>query len=180
MELKDRFFYKNWWLFYLLFFLLLGLLFYALFWRPVCHNNSGETNRLKSQNEQLIKDLNNCKNAVVQNPVQNPAPNPNDSVQIVNCNAQVNSGGKGDTETQHSLGAQSGRVVINYDAKRIPDRIDVYYDGKVVATTGADVPGVGQLVWNYPATPGKPDYCTVVVSAPQDNTNWEYQVNCPQ
>lgn len=174
MELKDRFFYRNWWLFYLLFFLLLGLLLYALFWKPICNDNSAEINKLKSQNAQLSKDLNDCRNQK-QPPVDSTAVS-----QVVNCDAQVNSGGEGNTETKHTLGSQSGKVIVDYDAKSIPDKIDVIYDGKVVATTGDLASGIGQLEWDYVAASGKPDFCIVIVSAPQTNTAWAYRVNCPQ
>lgn len=154
----DRFFYKNWWLFYLLFFLLLGLLVYAILWNA---NTNAEIASLKQQ-------LNECQNSSDAN-----------NQKVINCDAVVNSGGKGVTRTKHVLGNQSGLVKVQYDMQNIPDQIRVLYDGDHVAGTDGLVHGEGILEWNYEAKAGKPDFCIVEMSAPGDQTVWEYLLNCP-
>ena len=159
--MKNRFWYRNWWLFYLLMFLLLGLLIYALLSHP------------------------RCQNAVAPNASVMPAdqtqqmPTP-DTPTVVDCNAEVNSGGQGKTVTKHSLGSHSGRVILQYDMYTVPDMLTVYYDNRVIATTQDLVSGEGQLQWNYTAQNGKPQECIVEVQAPEEDTKWIYQLNCPQ
>ncbi|WP_288810034.1 hypothetical protein [Sphingobacterium sp.] len=191
--MKNKSFANNWWLFYPLLFLLIGLLVYALFWNP------------KNAIEVLRQELNDCRNthaASSKRPVDggsNALPDNIDSLQlgeieknqaqpkeekkaentIVNCDAKVESGSQGVTKTKHILGGQSGRVILQYDTKTIPDEIKVYYDGKLIVETGGLVAGAGQLEWAYEAISGQPNYCYVEVSAPTPRTVWEYIVNCP-
>lgn len=192
-HVKNKSFANNWWLFYPLLFLLIGLLVYALLWSP------------EHTIEVLKQELNDCRdNRAVSSkrPVDggyNSSFDNIDSLQIgeldknralpgedkkaentiVNCDAKVESGGQGVTKTKHILGDQSGRVILQYDTKTIPDEIKVYYDGKPIAHTDGLVSGAGQLEWIYEVAPGKPKYCYVEVSAPTPRTVWEYIVNCP-
>ncbi|MCS4165259.1 hypothetical protein HS960_14415 [Sphingobacterium paramultivorum] len=192
-HVKNKSFANNWWLFYPLLFLLIGLLVYALLWNP------------ENTIEVLRQELNDCRDshaASSTRPVDggdNTLPGNIDSLQIgeldknralpgddkkventiVNCDAKVESGGQGVTKTKHILGDQSGRVILQYDTKTIPDEIKVYYDGKPIAHTDGPVSGAGQLEWIYEVAPGKPKYCYVEVSAPTPRTVWEYIVNCP-
>ena len=182
--MKEKFFYRNWWLFYLLFFLLLGWLIYALLWQPNnCatevndfknKNNAliSEITDLKNKNKSLITDLQDCQNdsAEVTPPVQ----------QIVDCNATVKSGGQGTTTTNHRLGKQPGNILVEFDADNIPDEFKVFYDGQLVASSNGLVSHDGEMNWQYNAEQGKPDFCTVEVSAPKAGTSWQYRVNCPQ
>lgn len=167
----NTFFYRNWWLFYILFFLLLGILVYAFFWQ---NNSIKYTNEINSLN----KELKECRDSkIVPAPeAENETPVKN----VVDCNATVNSGGQGETITEHKLGNSSGTVVVDYDAQNIPDEFTVIYDGKIVASTSGLVAHEGSLTWEYNPISGKPDYCTVKVSAPNDKTNWSYIVNCPR
>lgn len=182
--MKEHFFYRNYWLFYLLFFLLLGWLIYALLWQPYdCRTeitdlkNRNKTlisqvKELEDKNKNLTQELDQCRNDSV------------DSTQVaqqtVDCNATVNSGGQGFTSTNHRLGANAGNVVVEFDADNIPDEFSVIYDGQVVASSGGLVSHGGTMSWQYKAENGKPDFCTVEVSAPTNGTNWNYLVNCPQ
>ena len=61
-----------------------------------------------------------------------------------------------------------------------PDKLTVIYNGKVVATTGDVVSGYGSIGWDYPAQAGSPQECEVEVYAPEEDTKWDYQLNCPQ
>lgn len=171
-----NFFYKYWVLYYILFFLLLGLLIYALLWTP---DLSRYTNTINDLNNQL-EDCNRNQ------------PMPIDSVATVidttatkvdntiNCDATVKSGGTGETISQHELGKRSGTVVIEYDMKSLPDEINVYYDNVLVASSRGLVSDTDALQFKYTAIAGKPTYCIVKISAPYENTEWNYLLNCPQ
>lgn len=155
--MEKKFWYRNWWLYYLLFFLLLGLLIYALLWKPRCEGTY--TPPTASQ---------------ISEP-QEPSP-----VEVVECNAAVESGGQGRTVTRHALGSKAGRVVVEYEMYQRPDKLTIIYNGKVVATTGDVVSGNGFIEWDYPAQVGAPQECEVEVYAPEEDTKWDYQLNCPQ
>ena len=122
--MEKKFWYRNWWLYYLLFFLLLGLLIYALLWKPRCEGTY--TPPTASQ---------------ISEPQEPQEPSP---VEVVECNATVESGGQGCTVTRHALGSKAGRVVVEY------------------------------------AQAGAPQECEVEVYAPEEDTKWDYQLNCPQ
>lgn len=170
------FFYKYWVLYYILFFLLLGLLIYALLWTP---DLSRYTNTINDLNNQL-EDCNSNQ------------PIPIDSVAAVidttatkvdntiNCDATVKSGGTGETISQHELGKSSGTVVIEYDMKSLPDEINIYYNNVLVASSRGLVSDTNSLQFKYTAIAGKPTYCIVKISAPYENTEWNYLLNCPQ
>jgi hypothetical protein len=95
------------------------------------------------------------------------------------CGVATASGGQGVTRTRHALGPDSGLVRITYDMYGIPDRLDCYYQGFLVATTGGLVSGTGEIAWVYNPGPGDPQWCLVIVSAPQSGTAWEYTMQCP-
>ena len=176
-----NFFYKYWVLYYILFFLLLGLLIYALLWTPDLSRYTKAINDLNNQ-------LEDCKSK---------QPIPIDSGKIdslkaiidttatkvnntINCDATTKSGGQGETTTLHELGTNSGTVVIEYDMQVIPDEINVYYDNVVVASSNGLVTYKNTLKFKYTAVAGKPTYCIVKISAPDNQTSWEYLLNCPQ
>lgn len=169
----SKFFYKNWVLYYLLLFFMIGWLVYALLWIP-----KGEQSTVyvedNQQIERLKQELEDCNNK--EEPEQEQ-PLPENTVQ---CNNEVNSGEQGTTSTNHELGNKSGVVQIDYNMNRVPDKLEVFYDGNLVASTNQLVSGVGRLSFNYQVANGKPTHCTVVVSAPQDDTVWEYLLNCPR
>lgn len=165
-----NFFYKNFWLFYLLFFLLLGLLIYSLLWDPsrklrMAHVALANCEELASRQALRPKAL-----AVPEMKIDSS----------VFCDAAMTSGGQGRTLTKHLLGGQSGRVLVQYDMQHIPDEIKVIYDGQVVVASNSFVSGVGLLEWQYQAGANRPDFCMVEVSAPSNNTVWEYLLNCPK
>lgn len=178
--MRSNFFYRNWWLFYLLMFVLLGVLIYALLWGRNLDNNAIQNRNLVGQNKDLIQRLNdadrlnqNLINALEE--CQN-----NQTNDIVQCNAEVNSGGHGFTSTKHDLGNRSGMVVISYHAQTIPDKFEVIYNGQKVASTNDFVSRQGQLSFRYEAGQGKPNFCIVQVTGPDESTAWDYVVNCPQ
>jgi hypothetical protein len=89
------------------------------------------------------------------------------------------SGGQGTTRTRHALGPHSGTVRIDYNMFDVPDRLDCYYHGVLVATTGDLVSNTGTLAWAYDPDAGGPSWCLVVISAPTTGTGWTYTVHCP-
>jgi hypothetical protein len=95
------------------------------------------------------------------------------------CGQVTASGGQGVTRTRHALGMTPGLVRITYDRYSIPDRLDCYYQGALVATTGGLVSGSGELSWTYEAQLVASTWCLIVVSAPQSGTGWTYLMNCP-
>jgi hypothetical protein len=169
-----NFFYKYWVLYYIIFFLLIGLLIYALLWTPDLSRYTKTINDLNNQ----LEDCNNRQNIDSVTAVIDTTNTKIDNT--INCDATVQSGGQGETNTQHELGKSSGTVVIEYDMKSLPDEINVYYDNVVVASSSGLVSGLNSIQFKYTAKTGKPTFCIVTISAPYDNTEWEYLLNCPQ
>lgn len=95
------------------------------------------------------------------------------------CGQVTTSGGPGTTTTRHSLGSLAGTVRITFDMFSIPDRMDCFYRGVLVASTGGLVSGSGALTWNYDPLPDDPTWCVVKMSAPNAGTAWTYTVHCP-
>lgn len=95
------------------------------------------------------------------------------------CGQVTTSGGQGTTRTRHGLGPTPGLVSIAYQMYSVPDRLDCFYKGILVATTGGLVSGAGTLIWAYNPGHGEPHWCLVIVSAPQSGTAWTYTITCP-
>lgn len=95
------------------------------------------------------------------------------------CGQVTASGGQGTTRTRHALGSSPGQVRITYDMYGIPDRLDCFYKGVLVASTGGLVSWTGSLQWSYAPMPGDPAWCLVVMSAPNSGTAWVYTMQCP-
>ena len=123
-----------------------------------------------------------CNNIIVQNPpppITQPIQNPIDTSEVP-CNQEVKSGGQGFQSYNHSLGTKPGIVTIEYNTQSIPDEIRVLYNGSLVTSTNGLVKGEGKLSFQYNAKQGSPDFCTVEIEAPEDQTAWSYRLNCPQ
>jgi hypothetical protein len=81
----------------------------------------------------------------------------------------------------YDLGDRSGTVTVAYDMAKIPDMMELYYDGEMVATTGDLVSGEGQLSWNYIFSPSRPTFFMVkMVPSQNENTVWSYNLYCPR
>lgn len=166
--------YRYWWLVWLIF------LTYLLCWYLFCYRNSPECCQGEMILQQGINRLNNsldsccnCKPVQAQQPPMPPNTKPCDTDEAMQ-------GGKGRTERNHNLGDQAGTVTINYDMVNIPDKIEVYYDGQLVAGTSGYVSNSGSISFYYPADPTKPKYCKVILTAPNDGTAWSYHIGCPR
>lgn len=105
-------------------------------------------------------------------------------------------------ETFYNLGPKSGKVYIEFNVKDAPDRIEVIYDGKLIAETknkqfkpykGIDFShlifkGFAQnkigspLMFDYKYNPKKPTIVLIRVVPNQETpeTQWGYTVNCPE
>lgn len=101
------------------------------------------------------------------------------------------------------LGHQSGLVTLNYEMYQIPDRVEIIYDGKLVAVTADKqfdkldldgkeynldylIPlgyaqGSGQLSYNYVYQKDKPTELLIRVIPSQefDMTEWTIDILCP-
>jgi hypothetical protein len=100
------------------------------------------------------------------------------------CNTEVQSGGRGITETRHYLGPTPGRVTIPYNTRMEPDRIRVYHRGRSLAETPGFVSGTGSLSfdWNPPQGGSAEDYVVTVevMGTPgSPSTRWDYRIGCP-
>ena len=162
----NLFAYRFWWLLLLLFALGVWYMYPCLLHREdlLCQ----QTDRIEEKANGVISALDNCCDCA---PPAGTEP----------CNTNIaESGGRGYFEKNHDLGATAGTVNIKYDMLNIPDKMEVYYDGQLVASTQQDVSGAGILSFYYPAMPGKPRYCTVIMTAPQSGTQWGYFIGCPE
>ena len=106
------------------------------------------------------------------------------------CNSQVSSGGEGVTENVHFMGSTSGNVTINYNTKNVPDKIEVMYMEKVIASTesiaGNDNGFVGEAnnagccgKLNFPFASNGEEFVTVRVTG-LGSTEWSYEIDCPR
>ncbi|HKU96822.1 MAG TPA: hypothetical protein VJR58_16180 [Vineibacter sp.] len=105
-------------------------------------------------------------------PVTQPPPG------MMPCNVDAYSGGEGVTRNRHYLGSKPGPVTILYNMRQIPDQMNVYYRGRLVASTNQPVSYNGRLSFDYQPEAG--DYSIVVeVVGPRSGTEWNYRVECP-
>jgi len=114
-------------------------------------------------------------------PVERPPERPPN---VEPCNTDVQSGGRGITETRHYLGPNPGRVTITYNTRIEPDRIRVYHRGRSLTETPGFVSGTGSLSfdWNPPPGGSAEDYVVTVevMGTPgSPSTRWEYRISCP-
>jgi hypothetical protein len=110
-----------------------------------------------------------------------PPPPPQRPADAQPCDAETQSGGRGVTRTRHYLGPTPGPVFLNYNTLIEPDQINVYYRGRLVATTGGPVPGTGQLYFNWQPTGSGPEAYVVEVEVIGTGitTRWRYTLGCP-
>ena len=185
---------KLWWLIPTLSFIILILLLFRS-----CTDDSCVKLNDKIDNLNNVLENCECKEVVVRGCIDdgykeyNPDANVDDGsckTKLVPCNVSTKSGGPGVTKTNHSLGQNSGKVTIRYDMLSVPDKLEVFYEGKRVSST-FDVRGnengyvggrnragcCGKISFNYSA--GGDSFCTVVVTGLQ-GTSWNYTLGCPK
>lgn len=94
------------------------------------------------------------------------------------CNVAVESDGSNPMRLRHDLGAAPGRVRIAFDMEAIPDRMDVVYRGRVVASTGRAVAQGGALEFDWSPEAGD-TVVEIVVTGTENLTSWRYRISCP-
>lgn len=99
---------------------------------------------------------------------KNPRPCDDDS--------PVTSGGAGVTDTWVSFGSVPGQVGIRYQMFNIPDKLDVYQNGVIVATTGGPVTGDHWLYFDY--DPARGTECCIRITG-EGLTTWAFLHTCP-
>ncbi|WP_151734139.1 PKD domain-containing protein ['Paenibacillus yunnanensis' Narsing Rao et al. 2020] len=104
-----------------------------------------------------------------------PVPPPSNSIQ---CGRNTQSGGGSLTENEHEMGAARGTVKLTYNMNSAPDRLDVYYQNQLLASTNKEVAGSGTLTFSYNPVGGITQI-KVVVTSTANSTQWDYLVNCP-
>jgi hypothetical protein len=111
-------------------------------------------------------------------PTPPPPPPPPPPPNTLQCGQTNDTGGGAYTEKLHEMGSKAGQVTVSYDMYGYPDRIDVYYQNQLLATSNGFVSNRGALNFYY--TPvGGVTQIKVVMSSESSGTNWEYLVNCP-
>jgi len=162
----NLFAFRFWWLLLLIFWA--GLCLFYLMYRMTQEPNCKEYKKALESTMTAIENSHNCCNCLT----------PED---VIPCNTLANeSGGQGYHENTHWLGDSPGKVRIFYDMYMQKDRMDVYYDNQLVASTEVVVTGEGHLEFYYSAQPSKPKYCRIIMTAPESGTAWEYLLSCPQ
>ena len=183
----NLFVYRYWWLCWLLF------IAAVLLWWFFCDCNVGvgDSNKNRERTDRLIRKIEECdpcKNYVIDSiPEQE---NEDEIHQIVDCNEETRSGGFGIQSNKHLLGDQGGVVKIDYDMDNMPDKLEVFYEGQLVASTH-DVHGningfVGENIMSccgtlkFEYSPVNDNHCIVVVTGPENGTVWSYRLSCPE
>jgi len=97
---------------------------------------------------------------------------------IVPCNDVVNSGANTvDTKTVQ-MGVNRGTFIFDYISVNIPDRFEMFYEGRKIFDTGFISTSFGRETVNF--GPGTAKTITVKVTGNSDpETYWWYKVRCP-
>lgn len=90
--------------------------------------------------------------------------------------SSVKSGGAGVTDTFIDMGSTAGKVGIRYQMYEIPDKLDVYQEGTLVATTGGPVTGDHWLYFQYDPSKGQKIQVRITGSGA---TSWSFLHTCP-
>ena len=192
--------WKYWWLVWLLFILsFLLLYFFCPSKKKISNSTCNELNHIHKNIDTLNSGLLFCcdcnrkllpekpePDTTQRNP---PIKSPEPPKKAQNCNSFVQSGADGIDIQYVTLGTKSGRVVITYDMANEPDKLEVYYEGKRVASTfeiggnrngfvGGDnsAGSTGRLIFNF--TYNKEDFVKVVLTG-GTGTSWNYKISCP-
>ena len=113
------------------------------------------------------------------------------------CGTSIDHDGKTELwEQNYNIGTQDGTVAIIFDAVDIPDRLEVIYDGKLVAQTNSNTidqryeelngkgfqQGTDTLYYTYKYDKKKPTELLLRVIPNRDNANteWNIKLSCPQ
>src|SRR5690554_4176259 len=165
------------WIWWILIAILLFFLICCLFFNCFCKNKS--IHKTYPPTEVIAKDTIASEDIIY--PVVK---------EVIPCNTHNESGREGVTANQHYLGNERGIVYIHYDMMGVPDKLEVFYEGKLVTST-YDIPHnvdgfvgddnnsgcCGTLQFQF--EPNEDDFCIVRVTG-MENTAWEYSIECPR
>lgn len=112
-----------------------------------------------------------------QPPSQPPPPPPGP---VHRCDTDMSAAGRHDDRRIINLGGRRGLVVLEYNTVRVPDRIEVWYHGLLLASTPGMVSGRGRLQFNFNPILNDPYVEVIVISNRMFPTRWGYRVNCPR
>lgn len=87
--------------------------------------------------------------------------------------------GAGITDTYIALGSSPGQVGVRYEMFNVPDTLEVYQNGTLVASTGGDVSGEGQVGFVYDPNDGQVILVRIIGSTGNGNTTWAMISDCP-
>ena len=176
------------WLWWLCCLIVLVLLICCTFFFCICELGSTPHSLDSNSRQHEQRDL----NATPNNVGYETEPNLTEEInkEIIPCNIQQKSGSAGVTMNNHDLGEEAGIVKIAFDMQEIPDKLEVFYEGELVASTfeiknnadgfvGASLSSgcCGLINFNY--VPVNDKYCTVKITG-NNNTEWKYGVGCPE
>lgn len=84
-------------------------------------------------------------------------------------------GGTGTTEKNYTIGSAGGDFKVTYNMDAVPDKMDIYVDDKLMASTKSAVSGAGTLTIPTADLPAG-SKVKVVVSG-DDSTSWRFNVS---
>jgi hypothetical protein len=113
-------------------------------------------------------------------PEPEPEPPPPPPGPVEQCDTEVSAAGRHNDRRHVNLGTEPGRVTIEYNHFRVPDRIEVWYHGLLLASTPGMVGGRSQISFNWQPQFNDPYVEVVVVANRMFPTRWVYRVNCPR
>ena len=96
---------------------------------------------------------------------------------VARCPTTQRSGGQGTTTLPVDLMQSSGVFKVSYQMYTIKDRLDVFYEGKTIFTTGGLVSGGRTVSISYS---GNTTVVQVRITAPNPGTAWDVSVECPE
>lgn len=98
------------------------------------------------------------------------------STNPVMCPGNFDSTGAGITDVYVDMGTESGIVNVKYNAWYVEDTIDIYQGSALVATSGGQVTGIGDLSFAYDANKGP---IKIRVVGDPGTSTWGLKVPCP-
>lgn len=166
--------FRYWWLVWFLF-LLVILMFFLKCCKHQENNSCSEKHHFNVRLKTIDSLLYNCCDCTDETIEENTSHI--DPPGTIPCNESTNSGADGITRNTHDLGDNIGIATITYEMYNVPDKIEVFYEGEIVASSSTFVANSGSLSFTY--RPNHDSFCTVVVTGPI-GTNWEYTMGCPR
>ncbi len=98
------------------------------------------------------------------------------------CNTTSVAGSKYVDERWFELGKTAGYVTMTYETYAIPDQIDIYYQGTLIATTGCVATSTSHVLpfsYSGSSTQVKVRVTPNCNGVPYGSTDWLYRLSCP-